>query len=151
MLDELTGNVQALIMPYIDEMSAELVELTIKHRGKTVVIDVLADRPGGITIDECAFINKKIDHALERKNWFGEDYTVEVSSPGLDRPLKTSKDFSRAFGRKIRVHLTHPIEGKLEHQGEICKALDDKILIKTKEQTITIPLEAITKAVQVIE
>ena len=151
MRDELTEKVQALIMPYIDEMSAELVELKIKHRGKTVVVDILADRPGGITIDECAFINKRVDRVLERKNWFKEDYVVEVSSPGLDRPLKTSRDFVRALGRKIRVHLFEPVEGKLEHHGEIVEALENKILIKTKEQTIVIPLEVISKAVQVIE
>lgn len=151
MSDELTEKVQTLIIPYIEEISAELVELEIKYRGETVVVNILADRSGGITLDECVVINKKVNHALEERYWFGEDYVVEVFSPGLDRPLKTAKDFARALGRKIRVHLFELVEGKLEHHGEVVEAFKDKILIKTKKQTITIPLKMVSKAVQVIE
>ena len=151
MCDELTEQVEALIMPYIEELSAELVELNVKYRGKTVVISIVADRPGGITIGECTFINKKVDREIEKKQWFGEDYAVEVSSPGLDRALKTSKDFSRVLGREVRFHLLEAVEGKIEHFGEVVEVKGDGVLIKTSDKTITILFGAISKAVQVIK
>lgn len=150
MREPLTEQIEALINPPIDELSAELIELDIKHHGNTVVIDIVVDKLGGITIKECVFINKKVDHALERKQWFGEDYVVKVSSPGLDRALKTSKDFTRAKGRAVRFHLSEPVEGKIEHLGEVFEVEGDKIAIKKKDQAITIPLKHILKAVQVI-
>lgn len=147
----MTEQVRALIMPYIDEVAAELVELRLKHRGKTVVVDIIADRPNGITIGDCAFVNKKVDRALEKRQWFGEDYVVEVASPGLDRPLETPKDFSRVIGRKVRIHLLEAVEGKVEHHGDIMEVKEDKISIKTKDKTISIPLKIISTAVQMIE
>lgn len=151
MCDKLTERIETLIMPYIDELSAELVELNVKYSGKTVVIDIIADRPGGITVGECTFINKSVNRDIEEKQWFGEDYILEVASPGLDRVLKTSKDFSRVLGRSVRIHLLEEVEGKVEHFGEVVKAKESEILIKMKDKTITIPLGAISKAVQVIE
>ena len=150
MREPLTEQMEALIIPHINELSAELVELNIKHRGNTVVIDIIADKRGGITIGECALINKKIDHTIEEKQWFGEDYVVEVSSPGLDRALKTSKDFTRVIGRSVRFHLSKPVEGKIEYLGVVIEVKEDKILLKKDDQTIIVPLEHISKAVQVI-
>lgn len=152
MCDELTEQIQALIIPFIEELSVELIELNVKQRNKTVVVNIIADRSnGGITIDECIYINKKVDQAIEERQWFGEDYVVEVSSPGLDRTLKTSRDFSRALGRTVRVHLLEPVEEKVEHHGEIVEVKESQILIKKNKKTISIPLEYISKAVQVIE
>jgi len=142
---ELTEKIEALIAPFIEELSAELVELNMRQSNKTTVIDVIADKPdGGITIDEIIYINKQAVAAIEEKQWFGENFVVEVSSPGLDRVLKTSKDFTRARGRKVRVHLLDPIEGKIEHHGEIIEIKENKVLIQSKKQLVTIPLEIIS-------
>ena len=151
MHSELTAQLEKLVKQVTDELSTELVELNIKERGKTIVIDIIADKPGGgITIDECTSINKHVVGSVEEKQWFGEDFVVEVSSPGLDRTLKTFNDFARAVGRKVRIHISEPIEGKLEHHGKILGVQDDQILIQNKDKTITIPLELISKAVQII-
>lgn len=151
MHDKLTEQVSALIMPYIEELSAELVELDVKYRGNTVVIGIVADRPGGITIGECAFINKKVDRQIEERQWFGGDYAVEVSSPGLDRAIETQKDFSRVLGREVRFYLRAAVEGKVEYVGRVVEALEDQILVNTNNKNITIPLGSISKAVQVIK
>jgi ribosome maturation factor RimP len=147
----LTEQIEALILQPIAEIAAELVEFQVKHRGKTVIIDIVADRPGGITIGECAYINKKVDRAIERQQWFNGDYAVEVSSPGLDRVLKTPRDFTRAIGSLVRFHLFKPVEEKVEHVGEITKVENNQILIKKNDRIITVLLEDISKAVRVIE
>lgn len=149
---ELTEKLEVLVKHCIDELSFDLVEWEVKQRGKTVVIDILADKcSGGITIDECILINKRIVLSIEEKQWFGEDFVVEVSSPGLDRELKTLNDYSRALGKKVRVHLLESIEGKVEHHGMITGAQGDQIFIQVKDKIIEIPLECISKAVQIIE
>lgn len=152
MRSQLTEKIESFVLPIIGELSAELVELNMKQQGETVVVDIIADKPsGGITIDECTFINKQVVWALEKQHWFGEDFVVEVSSPGLNRALKTPKDFLRAAGRKVRIHLMEPVDGKLEHHGKVAQVIKDQVLIQTKNKTITIPLDMVAKAVQVIE
>ena len=152
MWDELTEQVETLIMPCIQELSAELVELNLKKRGKTVVVGIIADKPhGGITVGECTLINKKVVRAIGKRRGFDGDYVVEVSSPGLVRALKTSKDFSRVLGRKVRVHLLESVGGKREHLGEVAGVQENQILITEGNEPVAIPLEHIAKAVQVIE
>ncbi|MCH7680603.1 hypothetical protein IID10_14770 [candidate division KSB1 bacterium] len=151
MHSELTAQLEALIKQLTEELSTELVDWNLKKRGKTVVINIIADKfNGGITIDECTSINKRVVGGIEEKQWFGDNFVVEVSSPGLDRTLKTFNDFTRAIGRKVRVHLEAPVEGKVEHHGKISGVHDNQILIKNNDKTITIPLACITKAVQMI-
>ena len=152
MHSELKEQLEVLIKQLTEELSMELIEWNLKKCGKTVVIDIIADKlKGGITIDECTSINKQVVRNIEEKQWFGENFVVEVSSPGLDRTLKTFNDFSRAVGRKVRIHLEEPVEGKVEHHGKISGVQDNQILIQNNGKTIMIPLECITKAVQIIE
>jgi len=152
MNSELTEKIEALIRRNLEEISAELVEFNIKRRGRTVVIDIIADKPnGGITIGECASVNKGINRAIEKKRWLDDNYIVEVASPGLDRTLKTPRDFERVLGRRVRVHLLEAVEGKVEHHGDVAEVNEDQILIRTNEKIIIIPLKYISKAVQVIE
>jgi len=152
MHSELTTQLEALIKQLTEELSTELIEWNLKKRGKTVVIDIITDKlNGGITINECTSINKQVVRAVEEKQWFGDNFVVEVSSPGLDRALKTFNDFARAVGRRIRVHLEEPVEGKVEHHGKISGVQDNQILIQNNGKTIIIPLDCITKAVQIID
>ena len=149
--EELKGEIEAMITPVLDELTAELIELSIKKRGDTIVLDVIADKPnGGITLDECSYINKQILKKLEQGKLLGEDYAVEVSSPGLDRALKNTKDFMRVRGRNVRFHLTQAVENNIEHQGRVVDVAGNLVSIISQEKTITIPLEVISKAVQVI-
>jgi len=152
MCDKLTEQVKTTIIPIIEGVSAELVELNLKQHGKTVVLDIIADKlSGGITIDECTIINKEVASAIESQQWFGEDFIIEVSSPGLDRPLKTKRDFERVIGRKVRIHLKKPVDEKVEHHGIVINVTDSQITIQKKDTMVSIPLTDISKAVQMIE
>jgi len=152
MRDKLIEQIEGLITPSIREFSLELIELNIKHKNKTAVFDILMDRPdGGITIDECASINKKISGVIEASGLFNDDFIVEVSSPGLDRPLKTIRDFRRVIGCLVRFHLIQQVENKIEHHGVVVEVDRDEVVIKKKDEVISIPLQYIHKAVQIIE
>ncbi|MBF0522668.1 MAG: hypothetical protein HQL24_06390 [Candidatus Omnitrophica bacterium] len=149
--DQLKQNIVGILEPLLAQCTAELIELNVIERGKDVVIQILADKISGrITVDECSWLNKELARVLEENPIAGEDFSVEVSSPGLDRPLKTEKDFLRVVGREVVFYLADFIEGKKEHSGIINKVSADEVEVSTKNGAIAIPLNKINKAVQVI-
>ncbi|MBP9853928.1 MAG: ribosome maturation factor RimP [Candidatus Omnitrophica bacterium] len=148
---EIYKQVNELIAPLLDEFGVELVELTIKYQNQAYNVDVFADKPqGGITLDICAKLNLKISALLEEKDIFDLPYIVGVSSPGLDRPLKSIKDFLRVKGKKVRFYLSERINNKLEHVGTILGANELEIIINQNDEVLNIPLEKINKAIQEI-
>lgn len=151
MPEELDNAIQEFITPLMNELSVELVEFNIRRQNKMIVIDVITDKPqGGITLDECSLVNQKLSQGLEAKDLIKEGFTLEVSSPGLDRPLKTVKDFLRNVGNNVRFYLLEQVEEKKEHTGIIKEVMDGEIIIDTKKSSVTIPINKINKAVQVI-
>ncbi|MBI5149296.1 MAG: hypothetical protein HZA28_00795 [Candidatus Omnitrophica bacterium] len=139
-------------MPCILKAGAELIEFNLKRRGRTYIVEVLADKEnGGITISECSAINKGIFYACEQSGVMGEDFEVDVSSPGLDRPLKTPKDFKRVIGRNIRFHLGVPVNGRQEYSGTLRDVREDQVIADTAQGLMELPISQIQKAVQIIE
>ena len=152
MFEELKSKIEQFLNPVLQSMDLELFQLGIAYRGKTVYVLVLTDKAhGGITIDQCTFINKSLINKIEEEHWVEGEYNVEVSSPGLDRPLQNKKDFVRNLNYPARFHLSEMIEGKMEHNGVIRDVLEDKVCIETKIQSIWIPFIKINKAVQILE
>lgn len=150
MPEELTQRIKTLIMPCIENSDAELIELNIRRQGPTTFVEIVADKEsGGITIDECSRINKDVFQKLECVGVLGEDFVVEVASPGLDRPLKTERDFVRARGWDVRVHLRDPLDGKLEYLGVIDGVEENTVVMKIKRKTIKLAIGNIQKAVHV--
>ena len=150
-LDGLQQQVTDIVKPLIEEKGADLVELHIFRHGRILNIQVVVDLPdGGITIGLCGQINRDIDRALEGSSIFEGEYVVEVASPGLDRPLRTEKDFRRVIGRSIRFHLSEHILNKKEHWGKLAGVEENQLIVETKEGVILIPLTVIQKAVQII-
>ena len=138
-------------MPSIVRAGADLVELTLKRRGRTQVVEVLVDKDAdGITIGECSAINREIFRQCDEAQILGEDFQVEVSSPGLDRPLRTTKDFSRKMGQSIRVHLRAPVKERLEYSGTIEAVKDNRVVVDTPQGLMELAIDNIQKAVQEI-
>lgn len=148
---ELSLKLKDLIILIIQEEGLDLVEFIFLHHGKKNILKVLVDWPeGGISLNECANVNQKIDKVIEDSGLLGQDYILEVSSPGLDRPLKTRKDFLRTIGKEVRFFLRESINKKKELVGTINKIERNLIFIEKNNRLISIPLEKITKAIQVI-
>lgn len=148
---EVANTVRELIAPVFENTDIELVDLDVKKPRHGWVVEVLADKEeGGISLDECAAVNKRIAHLLDENGVLGENYELYVSSPGLDRPLKTQKDFKRVLGRAVRFHLKEPVGAKLEYAGEIRAVEDQGVIVRTKEKELTLDFGNIQKAVQII-
>lgn len=152
MTDELESQVEQVLTPVIAGMEAEIIELNIYHCGGDLTIDVMIDKlKGGITMDECAQINRILREGLDRSTLPDGNYVIQVSSPGMDRPLKSHRDFIKIIGREVRFHLKENISGKKEYTGKVLEVLDDAVQIEEKKRNILIPLVKIQKAVQVID
>lgn len=115
------------------------------------VLEVLADRAeGGITLDECVRLNRELGDVVEASGLLQHSFVLDISSPGMDRPLVTKADFKRNIGRAVRVFLREPVEEKIEYCGEIEAVKDEGIILNTGKKTVQVPLDKINKAKQVI-
>ncbi len=149
--DPLIQRIENLIIPVLQENTIDLVDLHIRRFRGQIYIGILADKPfGGITLQECSILNTKIVAALEREQLIMENYVLEVSSPGVDRPLKTGKDFLRVLNRQIVFYLSSPIQERIEWQGNVKRVESDSVVIDVASQEMTIPLSSINKARQIL-
>ena len=129
----------------------ELIELIYRPDGKRLVLSVLADKPqGGITLQECALVCRQIKNLLEEKNVIDIDYVLEVSSPGLDRPLKRPGDFLRQLNKEAVFFLNDLVNGRLQWQGVILRVDEAGVSIQAAGQVVEIPLIKINKSQLVI-
>lgn len=148
---EITNALKDIIGDYLKNRGLELVDLIYRYEGRDLFLRIFADRPtGGITLEECAQINTEISRILDEKDILREGYILEVSSPGLDRPLKTKNDFLRCMNRRAKFFLSEPVNGKIELEGVICQATEGAVYIEIEANTVQIPLSKIKKAKQTI-
>lgn len=144
---EILAELNRIISGELAKDNFELVELAHRYEGGALVLRLLADRPqGGITMDECAGLNRTLGQLLEEKDIIPERYILEVSSPGLDRPLITKKDFTRCLNKEAVFFLNEQIEGKLQAQGKIISAGDTSVSIEYSGKVLEVPLTKINKA-----
>ena len=148
---EIIAELKNIIGDYLKIQGLDLVDLIYRQEGRDSILRILVDRPeGGITVGECANLNERISNLLDEKDILQTRYVIEVSSPGLDRALKTRNDFLRCINRRARFFLNESINGKIELEGLICKVENDSVYIESRNEIIEIPLTKINKAKQVI-
>ena len=151
-IEDIQKKLESLALPLAQQLQLELIEIGVHMQGSDAHIEILTDRPeGGITIEECATLNRSVAEAIDADGFLGENYTLGVSSPGLDRPLKTAKDFSRRVDCAIHFWLTKAVEGKQEYTG-ILTAMDAAALTVSlaKKKTVVLPMASIEKGLLVI-
>lgn len=141
---------ETLITPILEEKNFQLVDLEYVKEGQDWFLRVYIDKDGGITIDECGLISGLLSEKLDEVDLIPGNYFLEVSSPGVERPLKTKKDFIGSLNKNVYVTLYVQIDGEKAYEG-ILKAFEDDIAtieykIKTRHKTVEIPYEKIAKA-----
>jgi ribosome maturation factor RimP len=132
----------------LTDKGIELVDLTYRREGPKMVLRLILDKKDGITLDECGDVNEQLGELLDKENVLAESYTLEVCSPGLDRLLKTKKDFDRVAGKVVRINTYGPIDNKREHIGKVVACSDAAVTVELKGTGArrTVPLEKIAKA-----
>ena len=152
-LDVIRQKIESLALPILERAGIDLVELNVSLYKRDVVICCIADRPtGGITIAQCSALNRAFVEAIDADGFLGEEgYSLEVSSPGLDRPLVTPKDFIRNLNRAVRFWLAEAVDGKKEQSGILLAVNDGMLMVLTKKnKEITLPLAQVIKGMLII-
>lgn len=137
-----------ILAPVIEGMGFELVRLRLMGgQGSAKTLQVMADRPGGgIEVDDCAEISTAVSAVLDVEDPISDAYTLEVSSPGIDRPLTRLKDFETWAGHEARIETAEPIDGRKRFKGVLAGVEAGEVLLEIEEGTIGLPFDWLTDA-----
>ncbi|MDG5815942.1 ribosome maturation factor RimP [Chitinispirillales bacterium ANBcel5] len=139
---ETVERITPLVTSKLEELGLELYELRFFHAGKRSILRVTIDSPEGVKIRDCEQVSRELSELLDANNFSANrPYNLEVSSPGIDRPLKTERDFNRIKGRDVVVHVSQPIEGKKSIRGKVIGCEGNKLVLENEHNTmVEIPL-----------
>lgn len=139
------ATVTELIQPlFIDGL--ELVDVTFTKEGNSWYLRIFIDKPGGIGIEDCQSVSREIEHILDENDPIPQSYILEVSSPGIERPLKKSADYERFSGSLVNINTYAPIEGKKNLRGRLNGLRGSDIVLDVNGSEIIIPLEQVAGA-----
>lgn len=146
-IKKIRNAVEELVLPVMEDLGFELVDLRILAESGRTILRIMADRPGGITLDECVKLSREISPHLDVADIVPYAYNLEVSSPGLRRPLRKLEDFARFIDQPVAVTTEKTIDGRKRFKG-INRGLDDKgsVLIEVDGHTFLVPWTMVADA-----
>lgn len=138
--------------PITQELDLELVDVEYVKEAGQYILRVYVDKPEGITLDDCQEVSSQLSDLLDEKDPIPGSYTLEVSSPGIDRPLKKDVDFERFAGRNVDVATYTPVYNKRKKfTAELVGLVDDKVALIVDEEQIEVPRDQISKISLAVE
>lgn len=150
-MSKITEEVEQLVKPIVEDFNLELIDVEFVKEGKDWFLRVYIDTPeGNIDIEQCALVSERLSEELDRTDPIPQNYFLEVSSPGAERPLKKEEDFQRAVGQYVFVKTYEPVNGMKEFEGYLLSYTPEKVeiqmRIKTRKLTVEIEKEKIAFA-----
>lgn len=143
--------IQSALQPIADEMSIEIVEVEFKQ-GKEPALTVYIDTETGVDLNTCEAFHRAIDPVLDEVDpTFGLPYTLNVSSPGLDRPFKTARDYNKAMGDKVEIKLYAPMQGKKVFEATLVGYDGNCVEVQTAKETLKLEINKIAKICRAID
>jgi ribosome maturation factor RimP len=144
--EKLLPEVREVIEPILQSQGFELVDLEYQRERQGWVLRIFLDREGGITLDDCVGASHEVSAVLEVKDVIPTAYLLEVSSPGLTRPLKKPEDFNRFQNRLVKIKLYKPLDGRRNFKGTLLGLEGETVRVEVDQQLFEIPLHSIAKA-----
>ena len=138
--------VQNLIAPTIEALGYELVGCVYIPQGRHAVLRIFIDTEAGITVDDCEKVSRQVSALLDVEDPISGAYNLEVSSPGLDRPLFTREHYMRFMGEKANIRLNIPVGNRRHFKGVIQKVSDEDVVLQTEEGEFVLALNNIARA-----
>ncbi|MDD5435175.1 MAG: ribosome maturation factor RimP [Nitrospira sp.] len=146
------GNIKETIKSVVDAHGFLLEDVEYITQGKRWVLRIYIDKEGGVTLDDCAGVSSEISRILDSGEVISHSYVLEVSSPGLDRPLKTINDYARYKGRLAKINTRNPYNNMTSFKGRIVSVEGEKIVVETeKEGVLEILFSDVANAKLVVE
>jgi ribosome maturation factor RimP len=150
--EEAFNKIKALAETLLQEEKMELADIEMLREGRGWVLRLFIDKTGGITLDDCSSVSRQFGDLLEVEDLIPFRYTLEVSSPGLDRPLKKDQDFLRQIGNPIQVITRSPWEGRSFFKGKMLDyQVSGTLSLADEKKVWEIPVSLIAKARLVFE
>lgn len=146
MVRQADERLQRLLLPVVNMLGYELVGIEYFPSGHHYILRVYIDKASGITLDDCERVSHQVSALLDVEDPIQGRYTLEVSSPGLDRPLFTAEHFDRFSGRKVKLRLTVPVNGRRNFKGLLQGLADGKVLLEVDGERVELPFEDIERA-----
>lgn len=125
---------EALLQPIVEQFGFELVDVEYVKEGGTWYLRGYVDKPGGITINDCEAVSRQFSDRMDEEDFIPDSYVMEISSPGLDRPLKKPKDFERSIGKEVEIRTYRPVDHCKEFVGTLISYDDDTVTVETEGQ-----------------
>jgi len=135
-----------LVESTVEAMACEPVGVEYHTAGRHSLLRVYIDKPDGVTIDDCADVSRQLSAVLDVEDPISGQYTLEVSSPGLDRPLYREADFERFTGRDVKIRTMAPIEGRKRFNGRLLGIEDGRVVIEMEGERVSLELDSIHDA-----
>ena len=146
-VDLVVDRVQTVAVPVIQSQGMTLVDVEFRREARGWVLRLYLDRPEGVTLEDCQEVSEQLSDLLDVEDLIDHPYSLEVSSPGLDRVLKTPQDFARFAGRSARIETAAPIRGQRRFRGRLEGYREGMVILRPAEgPTLLLPFEAIAKA-----
>ena len=140
------AGLRAMLEPGIRALGFELVDVEYARAGGQNVLRVYIDHPQGITVDHCATVSRQVSALLDVEDPIPEAYVLEVSSPGLDRPLVRREDFERFTGETIKVRMLEAVLGRKNFKGTLVGTDGDAVLVDVDKERFALPIDRIERA-----
>jgi ribosome maturation factor RimP len=143
---KIAAQVIELAGPLCEAEGIELVHVEYQRESRGRILRLYIDKPGGVTLDDCAFISRQLGDILDVSFEHSLAYNLEVSSPGLERPLGKESDYEKFRGQKASIRTYQPVDGKKKFQGILDGISDGTVLLKVNDKTVFIPFQVINRA-----
>lgn len=137
---------QALLAPVVEALGYECWGVEFISQGRHSVLRVYIDRPEGILIDDCEAVSRQVSGILDVEDPISGEYTLEVSSPGMDRPLFTLEQFAKHAGEQVKIRLRLPYEGRRNYQGILRGVEEQDVVVLVDDHEYLLPIDSIDKA-----
>ena len=131
--EEYEAKTESFLMPLMTEINFELVDVEYVKEAGNWYLRAYIDKEGGITVDDCEIISRKLGDWLDEKDFIADSYILEVSSPGLGRPLKKDKDFNRSIGEDVDIKLYKPLNKQKDFTGTLISYDKDTVTIAQED------------------
>ena len=126
MRKSIEATIEEIVQPIVDAKNFEIVDIEYVKEAGEYYLRVYLDKEGGISLSDCEVVSRELSEILDKKDPIKDNYFLEVSSPGLDRPLKKEKDFIRYAGYDVEIKLYKPLNGTKQLEGELIGLTEDK-------------------------
>ncbi|MEI3339984.1 MAG: ribosome maturation factor RimP [Eubacterium sp.] len=132
--EEYESRTEKLLLPIMEELNFELVDVEYVKEGGSWYLRAYIDKEGGITVDDCEVVARRMNDLLDEEDFIEESYIFEVSSPGLGRPLKKEKDYARSMGKEMEIRTYRAINRQKEFYGILTGYTADTVTITTEDE-----------------